>query len=96
MNSPGRCRSHEVRVRSMSTPFVKQGGKVVTLGVVVAVVSLAEPSYAYVDPNVGGVLYQIFFPVLMALLAVWVFLRNRLLALIKRILKSKDDRSETK
>ncbi len=60
---------------------------------ILAVLFHPEPSYAYVDPNLGGIIYQIFFPVLMALLALWVFVRNRFLALIRRLLKITDDGS---
>ena len=35
---------------------------------------------AYIDPNAGGLLYQILFPVLVAIGAVWGWLRHRISA----------------
>jgi hypothetical protein len=36
--------------------------------------------YAYIDPNIGGWLFQLLFPVLLAIGGAWVVLRQRIRA----------------
>lgn len=36
------------------------------------------PAQAYIDPNTGGMLFQLLFPLFAVLLAFWAFVRNRL------------------
>jgi len=45
-----------------------------------ALVTLLLPSHAlaYVDPNAGGLLYQILFPLIVAIGAAWAGLRHRI------------------
>lgn len=43
-------------------------------------------AHAYVDPNAGGFLFQLLFPLFMALAAMWVFLRKKAIEIGKRIL----------
>jgi len=45
------------------------------------------PADAYVDPNAGGFLFQLLFPLFMAFAAMWVFLRKKAIEVGKRILK---------
>jgi hypothetical protein len=54
------------------------GGKVPALVVVGLCVALPAPAWAYVDPNAGGLLYQILFPLLVAIGAAWAGLRHRI------------------
>ena len=37
----------------------------------------ADPAYAYIDPNAGGWLYQMLFPLLIAIAAAWAALRQK-------------------
>lgn len=43
-------------------------------------------AYAYVDPNTGGWLYQILFPLLVAIAGAWAVLRQKLRELCRRLL----------
>ena len=47
-----------------------------------ALVLLAVPleCHAYIDPNIGGWLFQLLFPVLVAIGGAWVVLRQRIRA----------------
>ena len=52
----------------------------------------AHPAYAYIDPNVGGWLYQLLFPLLIAIAGAWAALRHKLselLAALARKLRGK-------
>lgn len=40
--------------------------------------ALPSPAWAYVDPNAGGLLYQILFPLIVAIGAAWAGLRYRI------------------
>jgi hypothetical protein len=37
-----------------------------------------QQAFAYVDPNIGGWLFQLLFPLFAAVLAIWAFIRNRI------------------
>lgn len=37
----------------------------------------AEAAHAYIDPNAGGLLYQLLFPLLIALAGAWAVLRQK-------------------
>jgi drug/metabolite transporter (DMT)-like permease len=43
--------------------------------------------FAYIDPNTGGIIYQILFPVLVAIAAAWTFLKDRISALWSKIFR---------
>ena len=49
----------------------------------------ADPAYAYIDPNMGGWLYQLLFPLLIAIAGAWAAFRMKisqfLAALAKKI-----------
>ena len=51
--------------------------------------ALATPldCYAYIDPNAGGWLFQLLFPVLVAIGAGWVFLRQKIGKLWDRLVR---------
>lgn len=55
---------------------------------------LSFPAHAYVDPNAGGILFQILFPVLMAIAAVWAVFREKLRALFGRRPKDPESTDE--
>lgn len=42
-------------------------------------------SHAYIDPNTGGYVFQILFPVISAIAAAFLFFKNRMVMLIKKI-----------
>jgi len=44
-------------------------------------VSLCAPAQAYVDPNSGGILFQLLTPLIALAAAAWAFARRRLLNL---------------
>jgi hypothetical protein len=46
---------------------------------IAALVSGHPEAYAYIDPNVGGWLYQLLFPLLIALAGAWAALRHKIM-----------------
>lgn len=53
----------------------------------VCAVSIPVTAYAYLDPNTGGILYQIAFPIIVAVAATWKFLKIFIAKLISKLLK---------
>ena len=49
-----------------------------------AIVAFATPAFAYVDPNAGGLLFQVLTPVLAAVAACFAFARRSLGAAFQR------------
>lgn len=47
----------------------------------------ADPAYAYIDPNMGGWLYQLLFPVVVALAGAWAVMRQKIAHLVSRLLQ---------
>jgi hypothetical protein len=45
---------------------------------VIAFLCLQPQAYAYIDPNVGGWLYQLLFPLLLAIAGAWAVLRHKI------------------
>lgn len=45
---------------------------------VVLALAFAPPAAAYIDPNIGGWLYQILFPLLIAIAGAWAALRHKI------------------
>jgi len=60
--------------------------KSLLFGVVIALVPGA--AFAYIDPNAGGILYQIVTPVLIAIIVFRTFLKQKLKAAWMRILSA--------
>ena len=46
---------------------------------------LPAPAFAYIDPNAGGLLFQLLAPVFAALIGGWLFLRRWLTAALRRL-----------
>ena len=44
-------------------------------------------AYAYIDPNAGGLLYQLLFPVLIAIAGAWAALRHKIAHLFSSLAK---------
>ncbi|MES2353781.1 MAG: hypothetical protein V4568_05115 [Pseudomonadota bacterium] len=53
----------------------------------VAICLLPLDCYAYIDPNAGGFLFQLLFPVLVAIGGVWTVFRQRIIALWNRLFR---------
>ena len=50
---------------------------------------LASPhAHAYIDPNIGGWLYQLLFPLLIAIAGAWAVLRHKIAQFFSRFGKS--------
>lgn len=60
------------------SPGLFTGSRVPAFVVIGICVALPAPAWAYVDPNAGGLLYQILFPLIVAIGAAWAGLRYRI------------------
>ena len=47
--------------------------------------ALPTPAMAYIDPNAGGMLFQLLAPVFAALIGAWLFLRRWIADLARRV-----------
>ena len=56
------------------------------VGVLLAL--LPGAAYAYIDPNAGGLLFQILTPVFVAIVVFWAFLKHKLKALWARVISA--------
>lgn len=67
---------------------VKATGFRVSAGALVALSALFLPvdCYAYIDPNAGGWLFQMLFPVFIAIGGIWTAFRQRISMLFSRLL----------
>jgi lipoprotein signal peptidase len=45
-------------------------------------------AFAYIDPNAGGILFQILTPVFVAIVVFWTFLKHKLKALWTRVVSA--------
>lgn len=45
---------------------------------IVALLGAPPEAHAYIDPNVGGWLYQLLFPLLIAIAGAWAVLRHKI------------------
>ncbi len=43
------------------------------------------PAHAYIDPNAGGMLFQLLAPLFATVIGVWLFLRQWISALLRRV-----------
>jgi len=60
--------------------------KPLLLGIFTALVPGA--AFAYIDPNAGGILFQILTPVFIAIVVFWTFLKQKLKALWTRVISA--------
>jgi len=58
-------------------------GRLVALALLLIVGS--EPAYAYIDPNAGGMLFQLLAPLFAAIVGGWLFLRRWISAMARQI-----------
>ena len=45
----------------------------------------SSPAFAYIDPNAGGMLFQLLAPLVAAIVGVWLFLRRWIVDLAHRL-----------
>lgn len=60
-----------------------------------ALLLLPTSAFAYIDPNAGGLLYQILFPVIVAIGALWAGFRHKLSYLWWRLRGRPDARKKS-
>jgi hypothetical protein len=53
-------------------------------------------SVGYIDPNAGGWLFQMLFPVFVAIGGAWLVLRRKVGALFKRLFGNKDKKTDVR
>lgn len=49
------------------------------------ILGFSEPAFAYIDPNAGGMLFQLLAPVFAAIVGAWLFLRRWIVDFVHRI-----------
>lgn len=49
--------------------------------------------FAYIDPNAGGWLFQLLFPVFVALGATWLMFKSHLIRIVHKLWKQKKDQN---
>jgi len=69
---------------------MKNRSRVFFIPAVVSALLLPLDCYAYIDPNAGGWLFQLLFPLLVAIGGVWSIFRHRIGALWDRIFRRRD------
>ena len=47
--------------------------------------ALPASAFAYIDPNAGGILFQLLLPVFAAIMGVWIFLRRWVSSVVRRL-----------
>lgn len=58
-----------------------------TVLIALAVLASGQEAHAYIDPNVGGWLYQLLFPLLIAIAGAWAVLRHKISAFFSAFAK---------
>jgi hypothetical protein len=59
----------------------------------IALVVVCEPALAYIDPNAGGMLFQLLAPIFAAAVGAWLFLRRWIADLARRAWRKLTGRS---
>jgi hypothetical protein len=65
-------------------PISKRSWRQSALLLLMLWLSLCSPAQAYVDPNAGGMLFQLLAPVMAAIVGGWLFLRRWITDLVRR------------
>lgn len=55
------------------------------LAIALLALTSSGPAFAYIDPNAGGMLFQLLAPVFAAAVGAWLFLRRWIAGLARRI-----------
>lgn len=65
---------------------------------IMIIMLIANPAHAYVDPNTGGYVFQILFPILSGIAAIFLFFRDQakraihgVVNLVRRVFGGKTD-----
>jgi len=58
--------------------------------ILIAIMSVPRTAFAYVDPNSAGVLYQILFPIFVAVTLAWRWIKQTVTSLWKLITRRTD------
>lgn len=58
-------------------PHSQQPSLRVAAVIAAAVATYPLPAWSYLDPNTGGLLFQLLFPLFAAVIAFWSFVRNK-------------------
>ena len=61
-----------------------------TLVVGLACLVASSGAHAYIDPNAGGMLFQLLAPVIAAIVGAWMVARRWIVDAVKRLLRRKD------
>lgn len=61
---------------------------------IIAALCLPPPAWAYIDPNAGGLLFQLLAPVFAGIVGVWLFLRQWIAAQVRRLWRRLTGRTE--
>lgn len=64
------------------------------LALAVVGLTVCGPAHAYIDPNAGGVLFQLLAPVFAAAVGAWLFLRRWIADLMRRAWRKLSGRGE--
>lgn len=56
-----------------------------TILMALVLMCLAAPAHAYIDPNAGGMLFQLLAPLFAAVVGAWLFLRRWIADLARRV-----------
>jgi hypothetical protein len=59
-----------------------------TVLMAIAALVYGPDGHAYIDPNVGGWLYQLLFPLLIVIAGAWAVLRHRIAEILSRLVRS--------
>lgn len=55
------------------------------LALALLLIAVSEPAFAYIDPNAGGMLFQLLAPLFAAIVGGWLFLRRWISAMARQI-----------
>ncbi|MBJ6801951.1 hypothetical protein [Geomonas propionica] len=69
----------------MPTPSIKFALRITVLTIAVSFVA-AGPVHAYVDPNTGGYVFQVLFPIISAIAGIFLFFKRQAGLLIQKFL----------
>ena len=62
----------------------------IAAAIVAVAVIFPRDAFAYIDPNAPGILYQILFPLIVALTVGWRWIRNLCVSTWKRITRNRE------
>ena len=75
--------------KSLNTTSARHETLAVALIGAVPALFLSKDCYAYIDPNAGGLLFQLLFPLLVAVGGIWSLFWRRIQAMWARVFRRK-------